>query len=79
LQEFLGIEHTHLFKVFDQEMCYLDALLCVNHSLFVFVDLGKQRTDLHVCLAFVLKHFQSQGWNQRVVEVLLQVTTVYVG
>ena len=54
-------------------MSDLDGLVGVENSIFVFVDLAEQSTNLHVSLAAVLEHLQFETGLVGVVEVVGEV------
>lgn len=73
MQKLLAVESGHLLKILYQEVSDLNAFLCMDNCLLVFVHLGKQSADLHVGLAHVLEQLQPQRREGRVIEVLLEV------
>ena len=72
----LDVEFALIFALVEKIMRYLDGIVRVVHGIFVFVYLTQQGTYLHMHFAFVLQHFEAQGWLLWVIEVLLQIVTL---
>ena len=60
LGKLCNIELTLIFAFIKKIMSNLNSAIGMENSFFVFMNLAQQCADLHMGLALVLKHLESQ-------------------